>query len=117
MNLQPNAFFAYPFSEPTLKVPISEAVNHINKTKNISIKKWEDCSVSGKIIIDTICKEIDNSDLFFADLTGLNANVMFELGYSIAKNKRIWLILDETFEEQKRQFDQLKILTTIGHAV
>ncbi len=53
---------------------------------------------------------------FCADLTGINANVLFELGYAIAKNKRIWLILDPTLSESRKQFEQLRVLTTIGYA-
>ena len=63
-----------------------------------------------------ICTEIDAADLFCADLTGINPNVMFELGYAIARNKRIWLILDPTLTESRNEFNQLRLLTTIGYA-
>ena len=42
--------------------------------------------------------------------------ILFELGYAIARNKRIWLLLDATFPASKTQFEQLRILTTIGYA-
>ncbi len=111
----PKAFFAYPSSLPTLREPIQDAVRDLNAGKRINIKTWEKCSISGKFVINAICDAIDEADLFFADLTGLNANVMFELGYAIARNKRIWLIIDKTYTEEKQMFDQLKVLTTVGH--
>ncbi len=111
----PKAFFAYPSSSPTLKKSIQEAVHILNSQGYIKIKTWEDCSTGGKFILDTICHEIDEADLFLADLTGLNANVMFELGYAIARKKRVWLIFDQTYKKGKNMFNQLKVLTTVGY--
>ncbi len=82
----------------------------------IFIKSWEECSIGGKIIIQELCKEIEQADLFCADLTHLNANVMFELGYAIATNKRIWLILDTSISDSQKNFDQVRMLTTVGFA-
>ena len=112
----PKAFFAYSSSHPTLRESIQEAVRELNAGKQINIKTWEKCSIGGKFVINAICDAIDEAELFFADLTGLNANVMFELGYAIARDKRIWLIFDETYTEGKKMFNQLKVLTTVGYS-
>ena len=114
-NTIPKAFFAYPSSGRTLKEPILEAIHELNAAGQVNIETWEKCGTGGKFIIETICEAIDAAELFFADLTGFNANVMFELGYAIARKKRIWLIFDTTYKEEKNMFNQLKILTTVGH--
>ena len=114
-NPIPKAFFAYPSSGRTLKEPIQEAVCELNATSLVNIQTWEDCKIGGKFLINTICNAIDEAELFFADLTGVNANVMFELGYAIASNKRIWVILDTSYTKEKNMFNQLNILTTIGY--
>lgn len=57
----------------------------------------------------------DFSQLFCADLTHFNPNVLFELGYAIARKKRIWLILDSSLEESRKIFEQMRILTTVGY--
>lgn len=114
-NTIPKAFFAYPSSPPTLREPIQDAVRELNARKQIDIKTWEKCGTSGNFVINDICEAIDEANLFFADLTGLNANVMFELGYAIARDKRVWLILDETYTEEKKMFDQLRVLTTVKY--
>ena len=111
----PNGFFAYPSNPKTISETIRAAVANLNKSNIIHIKVWEDCRVGGKIIVDEICREIAQADLFCADLTHLNANVMFELGYAIAKNKRVWLLLDTSLVESSKRFEQLRILTTVGH--
>lgn len=114
-NTIPKAFFAYPSSGQTLKEAIQDAVPKLNNSRLVNITRWEDCSPSGNFIIKTIRKAIDEAELFFADLTGLNHNVMFELGYAIAHNKRIWLIFDDTYTEGKKMFHQLRVLSTVGY--
>jgi predicted AAA+ superfamily ATPase len=111
-----NGFFAYPSKPHSIPEIINSAIKEINKSQECQIKTWQECSISGKIIIDVICREIDRSDLFIADLTGANPNVLFELGYAIGKQKRVWLILDTSIEESKTLYDQLKILTTVGYS-
>jgi hypothetical protein len=112
----PNGFVAYPSHPPLLVETIRAGIKEINKGNRVFLKSWEDCKVGGKVVVEELCNSIDHADLFCADLTDLNANVMFELGYAIAKNKRIWLLLDATFPASKTQFEQLRILTTIGYA-
>ena len=112
-NTIPKAFFAYPSSGQTLKEAIQFAVPKLNASGQVNIKIWEECTKGGNLIINTICQAIDGSELFFADLTGLNPNVMFELGYAIARDKRVWLIIDDTYKETKKMFEQLRVLTTI----
>ena len=111
----PKAFFAYPSNRLILMEAIRDAVNELNASKQIEIKTWEECNIGGKLIINTIYDEIDNAELFFADITGLNPNVMFELGYAIACKKRIWLIFDSTYENEKMKFDQFQILKAVGY--
>ena len=114
-NTIPKAFFAYPSSGDTLKEAIQDAIPKLNKSGLVNIKSWEECSPGGNFIINTICQAIDEAELFFADLTGLNHNVMFELGYAIAHNKRIWLIFDDTYIGARKMFDELRVLSTVAY--
>ena len=114
-NGLPKGFFAYPSAPPAIGETIQTAIENLNKTAGVTIQGWEKCSVSGKVIIEEICRVIDDANLFCADLTGLNPNVMFELGFAIGRNKRVWLITDTSFAAFKNDFDQLRILTTIGY--
>lgn len=67
------------------------------------------------MIVSEICKKIKNCDFFCADITQLNPNVLFEIGYAIARNKRIWLVRDTSFIAANSDFQKLKTLTTIGY--
>ena len=39
---------------------------------------------------------------------------MFELGFAIARNKRIRLIRDDSYSDANKEFEQLRLLTTVG---
>jgi hypothetical protein len=110
-----SGFYAYPAMPLSIGEVVREAVAQINLGGVVNLKTWEECRVGGKLIINEICNEINNAHFFCADLTGMNANVMFELGYAIARNKRIWLTIDSTLANATKEFDQLRILTTVGH--
>ncbi len=115
-DFAPKGFFAYPSNPAGLAETIRTAAGEVNRMGVVSLKTWEQCKVGGKVVIQELCGEIDQAQLFCADLTGTNANVMFELGYAIARDKRIWLVLDTTLSASLTQFEQLRILTTIGYA-
>jgi hypothetical protein len=110
----PIGFFAYPSSPPMLPETVRAAVEKINKTKQVHITTWEEARVGGKGIINEILNAIDASDFVVADLTGLNLNVLFEVGYAIAKNKRVWPTLDTSIGGI--EFNELRTLTTVGYA-
>ena len=66
---------------------IRTAIDEIDKGDQASLNSWENCRVAGKLIINELRSAIDSNEVFCADLTGLNPNVMFELGYAIAKKQ------------------------------
>ena len=110
----PKGFFAFPSSPPSIPPTITAAIEAINRTNSASIRSWMDLRVSGHYIIGEICSAINDADFFCADVTGINPNVLFELGYAIATDKRVWLIRDESYADTRKEFDQLRVLTTVG---
>lgn len=112
----PSGFFAYSSAPPSIPATIRAAVDSINKTQEAKIQIWENLQVGGKYIIGEICSAIDDAHFFCADITTINANVMFELGFAIARDKRIWLIRDDSYTDWKKEFEQLRVLTTIGYS-
>jgi len=107
-------FYAFPSEPKSLVETISFAIETINKKNIVKILPWTDLNPSGKIILSQILKAIDDSGIFLCDLSGLNPNVCFELGYAIAKNKRIWITIDSTNPQNYLTFKQFQILSSIG---
>ena len=115
MNEPIKGFFAYPSQPASIPETILAAIHTINESRVCQLTSWQACRVGGKIVIDVICRAIDEAQIFCADLTGSNPNVMFELGHAIARRKRIWLILDTSRSDSKKVFEQIRILTTVGY--
>lgn len=111
----PTGFFAYASAPHSIPATIKAAIESINKSQQTILVSWETLGIGGKFIIQEVCDTIDDCDFFCADITTINPNVMFELGFSIARDKRIWLIRDDSYVDSKMEFDQLRLLTTVGY--
>ena len=98
----PKGFFAYASAPHSISATIRAAIQAINKNQGAVIQSWEELQINGKYLIREICDAIDQSDFFCADITGINPNVLFELGYAIATDKRIWLISDDSYSGAKK---------------
>ena len=111
-------FVAYPANPRALSEILEKSITRINTEGEglVIARGWKELGVTGKIIIKEVCAAIDDSQLFICDLTYLNPNVLFELGYAIAHNKRIWITLDTSYEESKQNYDKFSLLRGIGYA-
>lgn len=109
-------FYAYSANPRDVAETIENAINRINQTLPgiLEIRGWKSSVASGTSIIHQICSEIEASDLFLCDLTTLSMNVLFELGYAIAKKKRIWITLCSSNDEDKRDYKRLSPLSQVA---
>ncbi|WP_342089446.1 P-loop ATPase, Sll1717 family [Dyadobacter sp. OTU695] len=109
-------FFAYSSQPSSSGEAIEEAVREINKGNLATITTWRGLRISGRIIIKEILDQIDKSDFFCADLTGMNDNVLFEIGYAIGRAKPIWLVFDTSYAYSQHRFKEFQLLSTVGYS-
>ena len=76
---------------------------------------WRDLRIEGRIIFCEICKAARFSSMVVADVTTLNFNVLFEIGYCIGFGLPVIPIRDSTYRRDKKVFDELGILDTFGY--
>jgi hypothetical protein len=110
-----SCFVAYPANPLDRAESIEEAIRRIGDGKTVKITGWRELAPTGQLMIGTICDSIKRNDLFIADVTALNPNVLFELGYAIAHRKRIWVLLNPSIERAKAEFDRFALLSTIAY--
>ena len=65
------------------------------KEMNIHPVLWEDFPATTQTIAEALQDQIRNADFIIADITGSNANVMFELGFASALGKPTLLLVQE----------------------
>lgn len=116
MSAKVSCFVAYPSKPPSLAETIERAIEIIDQGQVVAIDGWKSTSVAGKFIMMAICEAIQERDIFVCDLTNLNHNVLFELGYAIAKKKRIWILLDPSIEKSRFDYNKFRLLTTVGYS-
>ncbi|MBE7437819.1 MAG: hypothetical protein HS115_05120 [Spirochaetales bacterium] len=110
-------FFAYPAAEPQIKDAITKAVRDFNHHQhNFKGITWEDLHINGRLINAAILKEIQEADIFICDLSRLNVNVLFELGYAIGLRKSILIFLNENVPQGKVNYASFRVLKGVGYS-
>src|SRR3990172_13381872 len=114
--LKSDVLFLYPSQPEFISNTIEETVTTYRKINpNLKILTWKDLNISGKIIFCEICKAIRFTKLIYADVTTLNFNLLFEIGYAIGLGIPVIPIRDTTVVKDKKQFDELGLLDTTGY--
>jgi hypothetical protein len=108
-------FFAYPSEPNQVGQAIEEAAKVIKNKQNITLETWKQIDIPGRFIIDGILEKINDSDYIAADITRLNFNVTYEIGYAIGRGKRVVLVLNSAFNPAVKEINELGIFDTIGY--
>lgn len=108
-------FFAYASHPPLRAETMRHVIDGLNQRGNPAIG-WESLKNDGRYLVDTITAEIDRASAVVAEISSMNPNVLFELGYAVAKNKPTWLAFDETDTEAERAWNNVAIFSTVGRS-
>ncbi len=107
-------FFGYPASPRSIGDTMRRTVTQLTQ-QGVSAKSWEHLKVDGRVVISRILGQIDQSTSAVFDLTQLNSNVAFELGYALARGKSIRILLDQSVTSGVRDFNELSTLKPLGY--
>ena len=108
-------FYAYPSSIVDVKQAIHSAKTILSTTRrDMEILLWEENDISGRPLTDPIFEGIAESDILIADITAMNFNVTFEMGYAIGLGKRIYLTRDGNILRDHALTDKIGIFDTLG---
>lgn len=108
-------FFGYATGARSPREAMRAAANSIEKDFHVQCVPWETMLTDGRVVIDQVTAAIDAACMCVFDLTKQSENVLFELGYAIARAKPIWITLDSTVSAAKRDWRELGLLNPIGY--
>jgi hypothetical protein len=115
VNAQP-VFFVYAGEPETISSTVEAAVARLNQaTSRWQSRTWRMLSIPGQIIFCEICKTMRQAATIVADVTTLNFNVLFEIGYALGLGLPVLPIRDTSYGTDKRDFDSLGVLDTLGY--
>ncbi len=107
-------FYAYPSTPPSAPDAAETAVRDLHRTGLVSVIPWEKLFVNGRLIPSEVFAAIDEAGVVIADLTTLNPNVLYEVGYAIGLGKRIWLTADVSRTSRETIAVSVPPLATLG---
>ena len=110
-----DGFFSYPLEPIYLSKTVTELVLQLQKhSPQENWLTWQQLNMGGQIIFCEICKAIYVSKLVIANITAINFNALFELGYAIGMNRPVLPFRDSSFEQHKKLLDEVGIFETLG---
>ncbi len=111
-----HAAFLYPSEPEIIANTIEEAVKTLQTVDGTrEWVSWKNLSNLGQIIFCRICKALRFTELVVADVTTLNFNLLFEIGYAVGLGKPVLPIRDTTYQVDKKDFAELGLLDTLGY--
>lgn len=108
------------FLYPARPEPQANTIESAAKTLNLrnatqNWRTWREFETTGQIIFCAICKSMRYSGTIIADVTTLNFNLMFEIGFALGLELPLILIRDTSFMRDAGDFRKLGILENIGY--
>src|SRR5882672_8785177 len=90
---RPVVFVAYASKDAALAATVMDAVRRANaRPLPILYEPWPFNDVPGNPLISPILEKIGDSPFVIADITYLNLNVVYEVGFAIGRCKRAFLV-------------------------
>ncbi|MCQ8130344.1 nucleoside 2-deoxyribosyltransferase [Methylomonas rivi] len=115
MNRKNIGFYAYASSPREIGQTIEEAINKITEKDDIKIKTWKALDVVGHFIADQVLEDLDACDFLVADISILNFNVTYEIGYAIGRRKRVLIFRNKSIIEKNLTIREVGIFDTLGY--
>lgn len=110
-----SAFYAYPALPPEVGQTIESAVQALSGRHDLIVTTWKALNIVGHFIADEVMERIEESDILIADISNLNFNVTYEIGYAIAQNKPILITKNKSIKEVTPTIREVGIFDTIGY--
>jgi hypothetical protein len=109
-------FVAYPGRDPGLAAGIMDAVRRANALPlPIRYEPWEFNDIAGGALISPVLGKIDEAPYVVADITYLNLNVVYEIGFTIGRGKRAFIVRNRSITGDKAVVKAVGIFDTLGY--
>lgn len=110
-------FFAYASQPRQLTRVIKEAVEIANKSGGCHYTTWEENDIAGRPLTAPIFEGLDGANVLAADITTLNFNVTFEIGYAIGIGRRVFITKSSEYVTDDDLINRIGIFDTLGYQV
>ena len=110
------AFFAYPSSPSMVAHTIQQAIDKLKFNYGMtSIHAWPESDIAGRFIADETLETINDKPVLIADITQLNFNVAYEIGFALALEKKVVLTRQKGVNATPPLISETGIFDTLGY--
>jgi hypothetical protein len=110
------AFFIYPSEPQHISATIESAIGALSEgSSSARFKSWKNLPIHGQLIFCEICKALRTSKTVVADVTTLNFNLLYEIGFCIGLGVPLIPIRDTSYIKSRRDFEELGVLDVLGY--
>ena len=111
-----DVYFFYSSKPEVIASTIEEGAEILrSREPSLLIKTWRDMPISGQIIFCQICKAQRFTKVAVVDVTTMNFNLMFEIGYALGLGIPVIPIRDTTCTLDSQEFESLGLIDTLGY--
>lgn len=111
-----DGLFLFPSDPEIIASTIEEAAQRLQAASGSKRwATWKNLGTKGQIIFCEICKAVRFSKLVVADVTTLNFNLLFEIGFAIGLGVPVLPIRDTSFLKDAKMFSELGLIDTLGY--
>lgn len=79
------------------------------------LASWRKNDIAGRFIVDPILDNIAACQCLVADISTLNFNVAYEVGYSVGRGRRVFLIKNKAVAADETELKRVGIFDTLGY--
>lgn len=117
MSNQKSAFVAYSTRDKAVGDKILNGVRKANAVgaNPVRFEPWEFNDIAGETVVSPILSKIEDSPFVVADITYLNLNVVYEIGFAIGRNKKVFLLKDTSVAGDGELAKRTGIFDTLGY--
>jgi hypothetical protein len=109
-------FFAYPSRPPLVTETIEQSVANLREKSGItSVQSWRETDIAGRFVAEQVLNKIVDASAIVADITNLNFNVLYEVGFALGKGKRVILTKHRGVNTQQPLASDVGVFDTLGH--
>jgi hypothetical protein len=112
-----HAVLLYPSKPEAISYTIEQAAQQLmERDRSHSWLTWRDFRVAGQVVFCEICKSMRYTTTIVADVTTLNLNLLFEIGFALGLELPVVPIRDTSYVRDKEAFERLGLLDTLGYS-
>ena len=116
MNNRKVVFVAYPSEDSALAGIVIDGVRRANALPlPVLYEPWSFNDVPGTLLLSPILEKIDVSPFVVAEITYLNLNVVYEIGFAIGRCKRVFLVRHTGTTGDMKIAKTVGIFDTLGY--